>query len=1094
MLSLEYLKELNQDSTEKNYITNWNKDLHKLTNNVVKVTENNVTKLNPKDHLIKEHLVLFPWQEAYVNILENFEQDRYIITELPYANGPKQSTLYSDVCIISSKLGSGKTYSIFAHIAKNPIPPKKTYKIGEKTIEGWKLIKGYAPIYNLMFKTGNEKQYMSRSPNDLKKINCTSFIPAYFNNVDYQPSMLFSEYYTDILKFNIIICKEALVEQMESYLKRDFNIPFAVINNLQRLINFIIRLLLTDGEFGINGGFNPLVIILGTFLVQKTEFINDTVKKIANYVNNRNETIEELTKLIEKLENENENVLKPSIKNGIKMLNEPDEYLKNNPKVNLQIYKNTVSKQIQACKAKLKNNEQLLYEYKIDLGLYKTESNKNGIMILDTFAKTIQDDINYMDRNIDFNSVDVLYLAQVKTTQITNAFKPFARIFYDDYDQLNFSSTVFIPAVNSYYVSATRGVRETPYIHSIPSFNSILYALTNICVEIPKDNLIIGLTDEPIYITHKCINPYKITYIHQLLQILMNYEKEVINRKYITSNDTTKKKEELKKNKLEIQLLEKVVLSDSIDDIIGFIDEIIFGNYVKLEVIKEITDKNKKLNYYIDLILNNMYQKNKIALVSNSVKKQLFTKNIHELNDFFDNISNWLIVNNTSNTDSMIENKIKNIINIEESVLKEDHFSRIEEKGLYKKALLGIDVKGLRNESVQTLIWSLLELEKNAINNNHVWDKNNNPFKSYNNISDLITSINKLECFEIFVLHAPFFTLSYYMFLQNFYPVILTNSLKNLPKLSLGRNPSSEMLTYKYTISENDNKNYKCDVCRRNEKTKYITKCCYNILCEQCVVNVFSKKGIKDYNCNYCLNKFNENDIGLEILPHQNPILVSNSDLFKKYDLTVNVSIVDTDDKRSAVTMLFSDSLNYYSPGISLKKYSDNYQTILGKLTTTMVDNIEQKDSKIELYDKNTTLIKFYQQQKYNFEIEHKQKKIKILVYGAYAGIYESFLNYIKNKNINLDVPVLNNINDLEAFKINTEQEIAFIVSNELYSGVNSEWCDILVLYQKFDTAEVTEQIIARGQRTGRKRRLIVFTLKYDSETYQLEQIMNAIQ
>lgn len=1091
MLSLEYLKELNQDSTEKNYITNWNKDLHKLTNNIVKVTENNITKLNSKNHLVKDHLVLFPWQETYVNILENFEQDRYIITELPYANGPKQSILYSDVSIISSKLGSGKTYSIFAHIAKNPIPPKKTYKIDGKTIEGWKLIKGYAPVYNLMFKTGNEKQHMSRSPNDLKKINCTSFIPAYFNNPDYQPSMLFSEYYTNILKFNIIICKEALVEQMESYLKRDFNIPFAIINNLQRLINFIIRLLLTDGEFG---AFCPLIIILGTFLVQKTEFINDTVKKINNYVNNRNEIIEELTKSIEKIENVNKNELSPAIENGIKMLNEPDEYLKNNPKVTLQMYKNTIAKQIQACKAKLKNNEQLLHEYKIDLGLYKTEPNTNGIMILDTFAKTIQDDINYMDRNIDFNSVDVLYLAQVKTTQIVNSFKPFARIFYDDYDQLNFSSTIFIPAVNSYYISATRGVRETPYIHSIPSFNSILYALTNICVEIPKDNLIVGLTDEPIYITHKCINPYKITYVHQLLQILMNYEKDVINKKYITNNDMKKKKEEFEKNKLETQLLEKVILSDSIDDIIGFIDEIIFGNYVKLEVIKEITDKNKKLNYYINLILNNMYQRNKIALISNLVKKQLSIKNIHELNDFFDNVSNWLITNNTSNTDNIIGNKIKNIITIEESILKEDHFSRMEEKDLYKKALLGIDVKGLRNESVQTLIWSLLELEKDTINNNHTWDKNNNPFKLFNSVSDTIILIHKLNCFEIFVLHAPFFTLSYYMFLQNFYPNILTSSLKNIPKLSLGRNPSSEMLTYKHIISENDDKNYKCDVCRRKEKTKYITKCCYNILCEECVVNVFSKKGIKEYNCIYCLNKFNEDDIGLEILPHQNPILLSNLDLFRKYDLTIKTSVIDVDEKKTAVMMLFSDSLNYFSTGVSLKKYSDNYQSILGKLTTTMMDSIEQKDSKIELFDKNTTLIKFYQQQKYNFEVEYKQKQIKMLVYGAYAGIYESFLNYIKTKNINLNVPVLNNINDLEAFKINEEQEIAFIVSNELYSGVNSEWCDILVLYQKFDTAEVTEQIIARGQRTGRKRRLTVFTLKYDSETYQLEQIMNAIQ
>ena len=35
MLSLEYLKELNQDSTEKNYITDWNKDLHKL--NIVQI-------------------------------------------------------------------------------------------------------------------------------------------------------------------------------------------------------------------------------------------------------------------------------------------------------------------------------------------------------------------------------------------------------------------------------------------------------------------------------------------------------------------------------------------------------------------------------------------------------------------------------------------------------------------------------------------------------------------------------------------------------------------------------------------------------------------------------------------------------------------------------------------------------------------------------------------------------------------------------------------------------------------------------------------------------------------------------------------------
>lgn len=1080
MLSLEYLKNLNQESTQKNYLVDWNKEIHKLTNNVVKIDlsrEDLLSELNSKEHAIKDNLKLFSWQKAYVNILEKFENSRFIKTELPYSDEPKQSLLYSDVAIISSKLGSGKTYSIFAHIAKNPYPPKKKFKVDDQEIEGWKIIKGYAPIYNLMFKIGSEKSYMSKSVNDVTKLSCTSFIPAYFNNNEYKPSILMGEYYTDILKFNVVICKEALVDQMASYLDRDFKIPYITINNTNQLINFVIKFLSNSDK--LSESIN--IIILGTFIVYKTDFINTIKKKINNFINNKNENIKLLLNNINKNKDE---IVKcdESLKKFTDMLNEENPDLtkyKGNPTIN--DYKTVLRKKIILFENKKKEINEQIKEYEDDIILYNYPIDNSGYAVLNMFLESIQEDINEMNRNVNFNSIDVLYLAQMKSSIVKNSFKPFARIFYDDYDQLNFSSTIFIPAVNSYYISATRGIKETPYIHSIPSYNSILYALTNICVEIPKNNNIIGLTDEPIYLTYKCINPYKINYIYQLLQMILNYEQENISQKYILNYDAEKKQEDLNIIENEKKKLDKIILSDSINEIIEYIDKIIFNKYIQSGTLKTYNDKNKKINKYIKIILNHIYNRNKYAMISNITKKNIMSgQNKHN------NISKWLLKINKTNNNKEISYKLKNIIDTESIILQSENFQKASEIKQYEESFVNID-----NTDVITIIFLLKELEKSTINNNNIWTDIENPFKyiSTNNISDTISQLNKLVCFKYFTLYAPYFMFSYYTFLNSYYTNLINSQFLNNMKIILGKNNIADLLYYTHKTIDNENKHI-CDICKNKEKQiKYITKCCYSVICDTCITNIFSKHCDRKYSCCNCKQVFNENKIKLEILPNKN-LLLLNRDFTKG----VNINIQFDNDNLDGKQLLFNDSLNYYSCGIPLNIYEENYQTILGKMNTSIITNIIQKESNGELSDKNTTLINIYKKQKYLFETEQNKKNIKILVYALYNGAYESFIKYVKEKNIELNVPLLNNTVDLENFKDNQEQEIAFIISNELYSGVNSEWCDILVLYQKFDSLDLTEQIIARGQRTGRVNQLIVCSLKYDSEIYQLDEIMNAIQ
>jgi len=194
------------------------------------------TEETPKDILLK----LFPQQRIIAQALLDAERKGYVKTTLPpiiISNLIRRCKLsigrfYTNMFLVSMKVGSGKTAIVFTIVAKQRVPEHRDVIVG--------IDAGHAA---LMYYQAER----SRLPkNDLWKADLAIDWPAYFDEdsysfPSYKPRCITRQHVNRLIPTNIFFIAPHLYEQMKGYCEDQVTFSWKIIRNRTELFEFLVE-------------------------------------------------------------------------------------------------------------------------------------------------------------------------------------------------------------------------------------------------------------------------------------------------------------------------------------------------------------------------------------------------------------------------------------------------------------------------------------------------------------------------------------------------------------------------------------------------------------------------------------------------------------------------------------------------------------------------------------------------------------------------------------------------------------------------------------------------------------------------------------